>query len=387
VTFQTSDRPLVESYDVIIAGGGPAGCSAAMVLCQAGLKVCIVDPLPQRAVKEGESLPGAALRLLNRLGIRSMEDLLGLHCFKPCVANASAWGSDQWVYNDSLQNPEGGGWHLDRLAFDQAFRGKALSMGVTFNKAQFKNLSLKPSTETTKQVYEVSISPVDPSSPKALFAPWVIDATGRKSALCEKLQIEKIRLSQQMACLCWLKQQPGDQDNTTCIKSVEQGWWYSARLPGGQRVLSFFGLPDYVTQLVKQPGLFFDSCNASGLLKFAVSAQQIAYPLRAVDASSFKLSCAGAPGWVAVGDAVLANDPLSSQGIFFALYSGVRGAEAILESWGKTEPTEDSGYLPSIQKYQKQVDSVFQANQKSRMYYYSCEQRYPLKDYWRSFNW
>jgi flavin-dependent dehydrogenase len=35
------------------------------------------------------------------------------------------------------------------------------------------------------------------------------------------------------------------------------------------------------------------------------------------------------PGWLAVGDAALACDPLSSQGLFNALYSGLMAARAL----------------------------------------------------------
>ncbi|EOD65740.1 NAD(P)/FAD-dependent oxidoreductase, partial [Amycolatopsis vancoresmycina] len=49
-------------------------------------------------------------------------------------------------------------------------------------------------------------------------------------------------------------------------------------------------------------------------------------PLRVVSAASHRLAPVSGPGWVAVGDAALAVDPLSSGGAAFAIESGRRAA-------------------------------------------------------------
>ena len=46
-------------------------------------------------------------------------------------------------------------------------------------------------------------------------------------------------------------------------------------------------------------------------------------------AHSSWIEAASGPGWLAVGDAALACDPLSSQGLFNALYSALMAANAL----------------------------------------------------------
>ena len=51
--------------------------------------------------------------------------------------------------------------------------------------------------------------------------------------------------------------------------------------------------------------------------------------LRVVAANSSRLDCVSGRGWLAVGDAAMAFDPLSSQGLVQALASGIRAGEAL----------------------------------------------------------
>src|SRR4029434_4989904 len=50
---------------------------------------------------------------------------------------------------------------------------------------------------------------------------------------------------------------------------------------------------------------------------------------RVVAANSSRLDSVSGHGWLAVGDAAMAFDPLSSQGLMHALASGMRAGEAL----------------------------------------------------------
>ena len=50
---------------------------------------------------------------------------------------------------------------------------------------------------------------------------------------------------------------------------------------------------------------------------------------RTTDARSSRLARFGGDGWLAAGDAAATFDPLSAQGIYFALYSGVAAGKAL----------------------------------------------------------
>jgi geranylgeranyl reductase family protein len=57
-------------YDVIVIGGGPAGCAAAITMARAGKKVCILEKFqPDRDKSCGDGLMPDAQRMLDKLGV------------------------------------------------------------------------------------------------------------------------------------------------------------------------------------------------------------------------------------------------------------------------------------------------------------------------------
>ena len=348
-----------QNFDVVIGGAGPAGSSAAIILAKAGHRVALVDPVAPEQWKVGESLPGAAMRLLRRLGIPDLEELMGKGNVKSCVANASAWKSERWHYQDALMSPEGGGWHLMRHLFDEGLRKKAREAGVHFISARIHDI-----TQTSAR-FEVVLKPEEVDS---FQASWLIDATGRSAVVARRLGAQKAPIDRQLAAYVWLSPQLGDVDNTTRVKSVPDGWWYTSRLPNSSRVLAFHGAADRVGQMVKDPLLFLNACNQTDLLPYPIQLmpQHLIGPIRSHDAGVSKLAQPFGKNWLAIGDAALSFDPLSSQGIFFALYSGVRGAEALLQAWEQPSATDKV-----MAHYAQLVQKVFEANMERRRYYYA----------------
>ncbi|RYF38292.1 MAG: hypothetical protein EOO38_24995 [Cytophagaceae bacterium] len=62
-------------------------------------------------------------------------------------------------------------------------------------------------------------------------AKWIIDATGRKSAIARKFSLHRKRADMQMSAISWISTPVTDDDHATRIKSVPDGWWYTSLLP------------------------------------------------------------------------------------------------------------------------------------------------------------
>ena len=67
----------------------------------------------------GETLPGAAARLLRELGV---WDAFVAQGHPACHARLSRWGGPQLLAQDALRDLDGAGWSLDRAAFDGLLR-------------------------------------------------------------------------------------------------------------------------------------------------------------------------------------------------------------------------------------------------------------------------
>jgi flavin-dependent dehydrogenase len=63
---------------------------------------------------------------------------------------------------------------------------------------------------------------------------------------------------------------------------------------------------------------------------------------------------AAGPGWIAIGDAALACDPLSARGLFNGLYTALLGAGAVREVLA-------TGRTDALREYQGAVDNMREA--------------------------
>ena len=125
-------------WDVLIAGAGPAGAVAARVLARAGRRVLLIDDSRPDLPKVGESLPGAARPILQNLDALTVLES-GSHL--PCYGNISLWGAERPVVNDFIHDPNGSGWHLDRVRFDGELQAAARSAGAVSWKDRVKSVT------------------------------------------------------------------------------------------------------------------------------------------------------------------------------------------------------------------------------------------------------
>jgi flavin-dependent dehydrogenase len=205
----------------------------------------------------------------------------------------------------------------------------------------------------------------------------VVDATGRGAVVSRKLGVQRKRISDQVAAVGWFRHGDEDTDNTTRVKGIEDGWWYTSRLPQGLWVVAFHGLSGEVSRLKQQPQRFVARANEACLLPYGLALEHLAQSLKGVDASVRMCERVAGTAWLAVGDAALSLDPLSAQGIFFAFYSGIRGGETVIQCLSHPASAQSA-----LSAYQVKVRSVFEANQRARRLYYESERRFLESAYW-----
>jgi flavin-dependent dehydrogenase len=96
---------------------------------------------------------------------------------------------------------------------------------------------------------------------------------------------------------------------------------------------------------------------------------------RVVAAASSRLDRVSGRGWVAVGDAAMAFDPLSSRGLTHALASGIRAGEALDSAL--------AGEAAALDAYGSSASDAFREYSRQRAIYYGREQRWPQSVFWR----
>jgi flavin-dependent dehydrogenase len=348
-------------WDVVIAGAGPAGAVTALVLARAGHHVLLAD-CSSTARRIGEALPPAARPLLRDLGVLP---ILSGDAHLTCVGNASAWGSDALQPSDFIFNVHGMGVHLDRSKFDQSLRSAAAAAGATLVTGR---LEWRGGAKLRIGGHEAPVK-----------YRWLVDASGRSAALSRALGARRQVQDQLLAFHAQLDPAPGtvDTDNRAVIESGPKGWWYTALLPSRCRLVVFFTDRDlFPVPSQLSPKAFMNGIRSTTHVREIVDQSRYGAPASAhgADAASSRLDAFAGDGWVAVGDAALAFDPLSSQGLYNALYSGMRAGEALCAAL--------AGDPGAIGRYAMRLEEIYAAYRRNLLWFYNLEARWPSEAFW-----
>ncbi|MEI5131764.1 FAD-dependent oxidoreductase [Streptomyces libani] len=313
------------AYDVVVAGGGPAGCAAALTLVQAGRTVLLADA-GTGPPKAGEALVSMGRLLLADLGVA--EPVLGSGHL-PCHGNLSAWGSPELHAVDFLHDPYGHGWHLDRPLFDRRLRAAARAAGAEVA----EHTAVRSPSRQSDGTWRLALRDrAGGAGERTVRCRWVVDATGRGAAIAVRSGARR-RTADQLTAL-HLTLDPAPQtptDGRSLVESDQDGWWYTALLPSRHRLVAYFTDPDLPVAAARGAERFRQRLLATRHISRRARPHGFTTlrPPRRAPAHSAHLDRVHGDGWTAAGDAAAAFDPLSSQGILTALYTGLSAGQAV----------------------------------------------------------
>jgi flavin-dependent dehydrogenase len=350
-------------WDAIVAGAGPAGAVAAFILSRSGHRVLLADMPGPPAYKIGEALPGAAERLLRSLDLPAPATG-GPHT--PIGGNLSSWNSEALVATDFIRDPSGPGWRLDRVRFDADLRAAAVGTGASLRSAHVRDLRGQDAC------WEIRLD--DGSVERTR---WIVDATGRRAALARRLGVKRLRDVRLVALYAIGDASADLQLDRTVVEAVRGGWWYAARLPSGAPVAGFHTLAREAARLNADPGAWSRALAGTRHIGPMLRHVRFGRAMRAVEACGARLAQFSGDGWIACGDAAMSFDPISGQGIFSALHSGMATGSGVAEALQRD--SHDSAILDDYPGRMENVWHIYRARCRA---VYRSERRWCAEPFW-----
>jgi flavin-dependent dehydrogenase len=295
--------------DVVIIGGGPAGCAAAITGAMRGLRIHLFE----RAAFEGANFSGDRPGETLHPGVEPVLAQLGVAGDLDRVVGARHEGI--WIdwggvrrFQPFGRDADGPwrGFQVSRAAFDTMLLGRAQAVGATIVQP-CRALGMRFEGERVTGV-TTEIGPVS--------ARFVVDATGRSHWIARRLRIgQPARSPRLIARYGYARGSCPERDAAPALVGDRSGWVWTARI--GDRLYQWIR----VTAIGDRTDAAWLPDELCGLAPLG--------PTRGADVTWRIAERVASSGWFMVGDAAAVLDPTSSHGVLKAMLSGIAAAHLI----------------------------------------------------------
>ena len=334
----------MSAYDTIVIGRGPAGATTANLLAKSGQRVLVLEKETFPRFRIGESLLPHNQPLFEELGV--------MDAFKPFeypvkkaahFMLASGEKSIRVVFGDGYFNRQSTAMQVERSTFDEVMLKRAAQLG-----AEVRHGATVSSF--CDEADGVSVTVGD----ETLTARFLVDASGQANITGNLAKLREfhpnLKKLSVFAHFEGVKLLEGDVFGDIILARGASKWFWI--IPVGPTKTSVGVVADkaeFAASDLEPVDFFEQAIAASPAMQERVrDAKRVMEPKTIADYSYFNREFTG-QRLLRVGDAAGFLDPIFSSGVFIAMSSGKRAAEAILKS--KSDRARRSAFA----SYEKQL--------------------------------
>ncbi len=321
------------SYDVIVAGGGPAGSTTASFLRKHGRSVLVLEKERFPRFHLGESLLPCGGEVWDDLGVS--DEMKRRYIHKPgarFIHNESGL-TQTYYFSEAIRPDHPFAYEVPRADFDNLLLRRSEELG-----AVVREETAVRDVQFDDQGVDVTIRSADGST-EVLRSHVFVDATGRDTFLGTRfgLKVSDDLVTTNLACFTHYEhcvRQAGTDEGNITIVLFDGGWWWFIPFKG---TVTSVGCT-----LQKEFTLSRKGLNAEQMFMAALDATpamqallQGATRIRPVDTTgnwSYRCKQFYGDRFLLVGDSAAFIDPLFSTGVLMAVTCGKYAAKAIHEA-------------------------------------------------------
>ncbi|MBM6406087.1 FAD-dependent oxidoreductase [Phycicoccus sp. CSK15P-2] len=356
--------PDTTETDYLVIGGGPAGSAAASVLAQAGQDVLVLEKEHFPRFHIGESLLTYAMPVLDRLGVLEEVSAAGF-----VVKAGAEFCRTDAEFSRVDFTEQGGGrvaqtFQVERSAFDEILLGAARRRGASVLEGAHVRRVLTEDGRVAGVTYSRG------GTSHEVRARFVIDASGRSGVITSGHLRSRSRPARGSAVAVYRhfggvdeRHNPGVEGDIQ-VGTHDDGWVWAIPIRADVISVGVVTTPETLRAADSRQQLF-DTHLAR--IPRVVERLRGAEPLTEVqvegDFTYYSDDITG-PGYAVAGDAGAFTNPIFSAGVYLALVTGVRAAEAAMAEHPTAMAEYADFYKTGYDTYAKLVDIFYDADRR-----------------------
>ena len=319
-------------FDVIVIGGGPAGCTAATLLAKKGRRVLLLEKARMPRYHIGESLMPFCWFTLEKLGVlEEMKKHEFVQKLSVQFVNQDGKQSRPFYFFQHHDHPSSYTWQVERAEFDLMLFKNAIANGVD---ARDESKVLRVIKDDTGAVCGVVARHLEGGETE-YHAPITIDCSGRDAFWQSKNQWRE-RDPQLNKVAIWTyykgaKRDEGlDAGSTTVAYIPNKGWFWYIPLRNDITSVGVVAERDYLFRDTRDPAeIMAREAQENEWLKEHLACGEQFGEYWVTGEYSYRARHCASDGLVLAGDAFVFLDPVFSSGVFLAFKSGEMVASAV----------------------------------------------------------
>ncbi|MGI9450624.1 MAG: NAD(P)/FAD-dependent oxidoreductase [Geminicoccaceae bacterium] len=316
------------SHDVAVIGGGPAGAAAAALLAKEGFDVVLAERTRFPRFHIGESLLPHSMPILEKLGVLSEVEAIGVPKFGADFADADGHPRNV-LFERALRPGPPSAFQVKRSEFDHVLLTNAREQGaLVLEETTVKTVDLEPQDEVRLEIEEPD------GKRRWIRVRQLVDASGRDGLLARKFSMRVPNKHHQSAAVFShyenVPRHDGDMAGNVSIYWFDHGWMWFIPLTNGLMSVGAVCKTDYFkSRSVPLEQFLNDTIQRSKVAAARMKAARRVEPVRAASNYSYYAEHMCGPKHVLIGDAFAFVDPVFSSGVHIALNSAVLSAELV----------------------------------------------------------